>query len=303
MALDRPASGRIFFEQLIRDNIDIGHPDKVNIVFDRKIRLRGKNPTPDLPDPGHYQRGLSLPLPVTKDPVEQYLKEGRALIPETTLNQPRDFGIGKELTNLAAMAEVGYSPTGASWTPMHEPRPRREAALLEAITSPVISTTCTRIPRNRFPDPRVQALLAPAAPSLQPPATPAATCGTTSPPSSENARGHDRRPDQLRPAQAPRPPDHRAHPAQPQLPGHRRRPVHRPVPHPADPATPYTRPRPAHGTGPPAAAGSGKPTAPTAMPSPTWPARHPSPPYPPAAITCSNHEPDQPSHTPQLDSK
>ena len=46
MALDRPASGRIFFEQLIRDNIDIGRPDKVNIVFDRKIRLRGKNPTP-----------------------------------------------------------------------------------------------------------------------------------------------------------------------------------------------------------------------------------------------------------------
>jgi len=46
MALDRPACGRIFFEQLIRDNIDIGRPDKVNIVFDRKIRLRGKNPTP-----------------------------------------------------------------------------------------------------------------------------------------------------------------------------------------------------------------------------------------------------------------
>jgi len=24
---------RIFFEQLIRDNLDIGRPDKVNIVF------------------------------------------------------------------------------------------------------------------------------------------------------------------------------------------------------------------------------------------------------------------------------
>ncbi len=29
MALDRPVAGRIFFEQLIRDNIDIGRPDKV----------------------------------------------------------------------------------------------------------------------------------------------------------------------------------------------------------------------------------------------------------------------------------
>ena len=36
MALDRPASGRIFSGQLIRDNIDIGRPDKVNIVFDRR---------------------------------------------------------------------------------------------------------------------------------------------------------------------------------------------------------------------------------------------------------------------------
>src|SRR5260370_24432554 len=45
-ALDRPVCGRIFFEQLIRDNIDIGRPDKVNIVFGRQIRLRGKNPTP-----------------------------------------------------------------------------------------------------------------------------------------------------------------------------------------------------------------------------------------------------------------
>ena len=49
MALDRPVAGRIFFEQLIRDNIDIGRPDKVSIVFDRKIRLRGKNPTPQAP--------------------------------------------------------------------------------------------------------------------------------------------------------------------------------------------------------------------------------------------------------------
>ena len=45
-ALDRPVCGRIFFGQLIRDNIDIGRPDKVNIVFGRQIRLRGKGRTP-----------------------------------------------------------------------------------------------------------------------------------------------------------------------------------------------------------------------------------------------------------------
>ena len=48
------------------------------------------------------------------------------------------------------------------------------------------------------------------------------------------------------PAQAPRLPDHPAHPAQPQLPGHPRRTQHRPVPHPRDPAVPHPRTGPAH---------------------------------------------------------
>ena len=56
--------------------------------------------------------------------------------------------------------EVGYA---ANRRPLdaecisHDPADG--AAALEAITSPVISTTCTRIPGMRFPDPRVQALL------------------------------------------------------------------------------------------------------------------------------------------------
>jgi hypothetical protein len=48
MALDRPASGRVFFEQLIRDNLDIGRPDKVSIMFGRTIRQRGKGRTPGI---------------------------------------------------------------------------------------------------------------------------------------------------------------------------------------------------------------------------------------------------------------
>ena len=85
---------------------------------------------------------------------------GRALCTETTLNQPRDFGIGKELTNLAALAEVGYSANRRLLDAeciSHDPA--AGAAALEMLTSPVISTTCTRIPGMRFPDPRVQALL------------------------------------------------------------------------------------------------------------------------------------------------
>jgi hypothetical protein len=44
--LDRPVSGRIFFEQVLRDNLDLGRPDQIGLVFHRRIRRRGNRPTP-----------------------------------------------------------------------------------------------------------------------------------------------------------------------------------------------------------------------------------------------------------------
>jgi hypothetical protein len=162
MALDRPLSGRIFFEQLIRDNLDIGRPDKVNIVFGRMIRQRGKYRTPGTFRTQVITTGTCPYLYLYKKTHDgQYLKEGRALRTETTINQPRDLGIGKELTNLAAMAKAGYTANRRLLDAeciSHDPA--AGAAALEMLTSPVISTTCTRVPGMRFPDPRVQALLA-----------------------------------------------------------------------------------------------------------------------------------------------
>ena len=251
MALDKPVSGRIFFEQLIRDNIGIGRPDKVNIVFGRIIRLHGKTPTPGSFRTQVITSGVCpyLYLYYKKTQVKQYLKEGRALRTETTINQPRDFKIGKELTNLAALAEVGYNANRRLLDAeciSHDPADG--AAALDALTSPVISATCTYIPGMRFTSHRVQALLsACCALALRPrrlhQPRPAALPRT---PARENSRGHDQRADQLRPAQAPRPPDHRAHPAQPQLPGHPRRTHHRLVPDPRDPAVPHPRTGAAH---------------------------------------------------------
>jgi len=37
---DRPAAGRSFFEQLIRDHLDVGRPESVSLVFDRRINSR-----------------------------------------------------------------------------------------------------------------------------------------------------------------------------------------------------------------------------------------------------------------------
>ena len=199
------------------------------------------------------------------------------------------------------MAEVGYAANRRLLDAeciSHDPADG--AAALEAITSPVISTTCTRIPGMRFPDPRVQALLgACCALALRP-------AGFTSrdlrhylaPQLGKTPEDITGRPDQLRPAQAPRPPDHRTHPAQPQLPGHPRRPVHRPVPHPADPAAPNPRPRPAHQprTTRPQPAPASRPRLPR-RPDRPRPASIPRRLTPPAAITRSNHAPVISRHT------
>ena len=42
--LDRPVTGRVFFEHVIRDNLDAGRPDQISLVFDRRLihrRYRG----------------------------------------------------------------------------------------------------------------------------------------------------------------------------------------------------------------------------------------------------------------------
>src|SRR5215213_3204076 len=60
--LDRPVSGRIFFEQVLHDNLDIGRPDQISLIFDRRIIRTGRSKTPGpVPHPGHHQRGHPVP--------------------------------------------------------------------------------------------------------------------------------------------------------------------------------------------------------------------------------------------------
>jgi hypothetical protein len=93
---DRPAAGRAWFEQTIRDQLDLGRPDKVQIVFDRTITSR---------TPGRFQTKVITTgvQPVIQahykhSKVKQYFKEGRALRTETTINDPYDFAINRTLT-------------------------------------------------------------------------------------------------------------------------------------------------------------------------------------------------------------
>ncbi|MBS4727904.1 hypothetical protein MSM1_05925 [Mycobacterium sp. SM1] len=160
--LDRPVSGRIFFEQVIRDNLDIGRPDHVSLIFNRRIVGSGKRKTP-----GQFRTRVitdgvvpSLHVDYKTSKVKQYQKEGRALRTETTINNPRDFGICKRLTSLPDLRQLGFSANRrllGVQTISHDPI--RGAKTFTDLTTPVFTDSGTRIPGLRFGDIRVHALL------------------------------------------------------------------------------------------------------------------------------------------------
>ena len=104
--LDRPVTGRVFFEEVIRENLDIGRPSQVQLIFDRRVskKTSGRFRTRVITD------GVvpSLHVDYKSTRIKQYHKEGRALRTETTVNNTRDFGIGKLLKNLPALRQVGF---------------------------------------------------------------------------------------------------------------------------------------------------------------------------------------------------
>ena len=92
--------------------------------------------------------------------IKQYHKEGRALRTETTINDTTDFSIGKRLTNLPALREIGFS---ANRRLLHVQRlghdPITGVDALQAITGTLTTATGVRIPGLRLAQRRSHALL------------------------------------------------------------------------------------------------------------------------------------------------
>jgi hypothetical protein len=108
--LDRPLSGRIFFEGIIRENLDLGRPDQVQLIFNRRVHQR---------TPGRFRTRVltegvipSLHVDYKTSRIKQYFKQVPGVSQvgvrtETTVNNPRDFYLGKRLGNLPALRSVG----------------------------------------------------------------------------------------------------------------------------------------------------------------------------------------------------
>lgn len=161
--LDKPVAGRIFFDQVIHDNLGIGRPDQVGLVFGRRIQRGRKRPTPGRFRTRVITEGVtpSLHVDYKNAKIKQYHKLGKAIRTETTVNDTRDFGIGKRLANLPALRQIGFTANrrllGAQML-SHDPIAGADA--LAQVTDPVITPAGTRVAGLRLTDQRSLALLA-----------------------------------------------------------------------------------------------------------------------------------------------
>ena len=162
--LDRPVTGRVFFEQVIRENLDIGRPDQVSLIFDRRLKRCGYRATPGrVPHPGDHRRASPRACTwTTSTPASSSTtRKGERLRTETTINDTRDFEIGKRLVNLPALREIGFSANRRLLRVQrldHDPITGTND--LHTITDPITTETGTRVPGLRLGQQRSHALLA-----------------------------------------------------------------------------------------------------------------------------------------------
>lgn len=154
-----PTPGRALFEEIIRENLDLGRPDRIQLLFERRVQ---KN-TPGLLRTRVLQEGVvpSLHVEYKSCHVKQYFKEGRALRTETTINDPTDLRVRKDISNLGYLQKIGREVNRRL---LDVQRVSQDCTLSSESVNRVVQPTVTddgqRAPGLRFGNPRIMALLA-----------------------------------------------------------------------------------------------------------------------------------------------
>jgi hypothetical protein len=153
IVFDAPRHARGFFEALVADNLDIGRPHNVEIIFNRRIR----RDTPgtfrtaiDRRDNG----GVIVNVFYKHSRIKQYLKDGRAMRIETVITVPETW------------AAKPACPTSTSSRPKAVPATSGSCMLngsAKAVSLPVQPLSGSRTPssmrRGGGPQPCTSAIL------------------------------------------------------------------------------------------------------------------------------------------------
>lgn len=154
-----PAHGRACVAEVMREHLDLGRPDRVPLLFERRVQ---KN-TPGLLRTRGVQDGVvpSLHIAYKHGHVKPYFKEGCALRTEMTITDPTAWGVKKAIRTLPPLAWIGREvtrrllavPRGSQACPLSRER-------IDRVVQPTVTAAGQRAPGLRCGDRRVMALLA-----------------------------------------------------------------------------------------------------------------------------------------------
>ena len=154
---DRPLRGREFFEEIIRDNLDLGRPDRVQLIFDRVVTKKtpGQFRTRVIQDGVHP----SLHIDYKNFDLKQYFKEGRGCRTEGTFRNANDFGVNKGLSNLPYLQKIGREINRRL---LDVERISHNSGLsgdsIQRVVQPTVTQDGEKAPALKFGQPRVMAL-------------------------------------------------------------------------------------------------------------------------------------------------
>jgi hypothetical protein len=170
LVFDGDVHARAFFEALLCENMDLGRPENVELLF-----RRGRRSSWDSgPPPGGFKTKIdrycdlvTLNVFYKHSRLKQYLKDGIALRIETVINSPKDLRCNRRLENLP---ELQAKARAINDRLLHTEIAGQGTALvspvIERITRPTLTREGRKAPALRFGDLRVQALAGAAAAML-----------------------------------------------------------------------------------------------------------------------------------------
>ena len=157
IVFDAPRHGRAFFEALVADNLDLGRPDQIELIFGRRITKT----TPGTFTTKVVTRGVDVTVNAfyKHSRIKQYLKDGRALRTETVVNDTGDLGVLRRLEHLD---ELQTKARDVNRRLLDTERVGQGCVAASPAFARVASPSCVdgqRAPALRFGDPRVMALV------------------------------------------------------------------------------------------------------------------------------------------------
>jgi hypothetical protein len=156
MVFDHPRNGRAFFEALVADNLDIGRPDHIELIFGRQVR----STTTGVFATRVVTTGVDVTINALykHSRVKQYFKDGRAMRIETVINNPTDLGVLRRLPHLD---ELQAKARDVNRRLLDHERVGQGCVLASPAFERIARPSCVdgrRAPALRFGDPRVMAL-------------------------------------------------------------------------------------------------------------------------------------------------